>query len=221
MVERLTFRNLRLDCVRLADVDRVVCPRRRAYVRTVDLDVELELYGAEVYGHFETAEEKERNSSIFSETLRLFFDVFSQWTPVRNGHARAGVSLCITAFSPSDVSSCGEAEMERRNQDFNNRDIFSDRYIHSILQLLQAAAELPVVERVSELISGKERHVSAPAWASIINSLPNAKTIDINFWENERKDLELRRRLRDGKSTNCPEMVHRSLSPNRYRQCPR
>lgn len=212
MVERLTFRNLRLDRGRLADVDRIVCPRRRAYVRTVDLDVELEPYSAEMYGDFETAEENECNSSIFSETLRSFFDVFSRWTPEGNGHDGVGVSLCVTAFSPSDVSRCGEAEMERRNQDFNNRDIFGDRYIHSILQLPRAAAELPVVERVSELISGKERHISAPAWASIINSLPNAKTIDINFWENEKKDLELRKRLRDGKSITEAKTAHHSLS---------
>ncbi|KAL7793737.1 hypothetical protein V8C37DRAFT_409504 [Trichoderma ceciliae] len=197
LVERQTFQNLRLDRARLVDIARVVCRRRQAYVCTVDLDVELEPYGVEVYGDFETAEENERNSSVFSETLRLFFDVFSRWAPGGNGLDRAGISLRITAFSPSDVGRCGEAEMNRRNQDVRNRDILGDRYIHSILQLLPAATELPVVESVSELISGKERHISAPAWALIINSLPNAKKIDINFWENEKKDLELRKRLRD------------------------
>lgn len=216
-VERLTFRNLRLNRARLADVDRVMCPRRRPYVRTVDLDVELESYSAEVYGDFETAEEGKRNSAIFSETLRLFFNVFNQWTPepgANNDYSddRAGISLYITAFSPSDVSHCGEAEMEWRKQDFRHRDIFGDRYIHSILQLVQrvdtaadaaaAAEELPVVKSVSELISGRKRHISPAAWASIINGLPNAKNIDIDFWENEKKDIELRKQLRDGKTGN-------------------
>ncbi|KAM0259132.1 hypothetical protein ACHAQJ_003503 [Trichoderma viride] len=199
LVERQTFQNLRLDRARLADIDQIVCRRRQAYVRTVDLDVELEPYGAEVYGDFETAEENARNSSIFSETLRLFFDAFSRWAPGGNGLDRdgAGISLRITAFSPSDVGRCGEAEMSRRKQDVRNRDLLDDRYIHSILQLVPAATELPVVESVSELISGRERHISAPAWALIINSMPNAKKIDINFWENEKKDLELRKQLRD------------------------
>ncbi|GFP58997.1 hypothetical protein TASIC1_0011036400 [Trichoderma asperellum] len=199
LVERRTFRNLRLSRARLADIDRIICRRRRTYVCTVDLNVELEPYGAEVYGDFETAEETARNSSLFSETLRLFFDIFSRWTPGNSGlhRERAGISLRITAFSPSDVGRCGKAEMTRRDGDIKNHDIYADRYIHSILQLLPAAGNLPVVESVSEVISGKARHISAPAWALIINSLPNAKKIDINFWENEKKDLELRKRLRD------------------------
>ncbi|KAL7938015.1 hypothetical protein V8C35DRAFT_138262 [Trichoderma chlorosporum] len=198
-VERLTFRNLRLNRARLADIDRIVCRRRRTYVCTVNLNIELEPYGAEVYGNFETAEEIARNSSLFSETLWLFFDIFSRWTPGSGGlhRERDGISLRITAFSPSDVGRCGKAEMTRRARDIKNRDIYADRYIHSILQLLPAAGDLPVVESVSEVISGKARHISAPAWALIINSLPNAKKIDINFWDNEKKDLELRKRLRD------------------------
>ncbi|KAL7916711.1 hypothetical protein GGI35DRAFT_48683 [Trichoderma velutinum] len=196
LVERQTFQHLRLDRARLADVDRIVCRRRQAYVRTIDFEVELEPYGVEVYGDFETAEENERNSAIFSETLRLFFDVFSRWAPGGNGLDRARISLRIMAFSPSDVGRCGETELKRRNRG-SGRDIFGDRYIHSILQLLPAATELPIVQCVSELISGQERHISAPAWALIINSLPNAKKININFWDNEKKDLELRRRLRD------------------------
>lgn len=65
LVERHTFRNLRLDRARLADVNRIVCRRRRAHVRTVSLDVELEPYGRDVYGAFETAEEIARHSAIF------------------------------------------------------------------------------------------------------------------------------------------------------------
>lgn len=214
IVESLTFRNLRLNRTRLAQVDRIMCPRRRAYVRTIDLDVELQPYDDKVYGDFETTEEKEINSFIFSETIRLFFVVFSRWTLEGSYHGfdvdtgqvkeRVGVSLCITCFSPSDVQRCGEAKIISRDRNFVNRDIFGDRYIHSILQLLPAAAEpeLPVVESVVELISGQEQHISASAWASIINSLPNAKKIDINFWENEKKDLELRKQLRNGKSFN-------------------
>jgi hypothetical protein len=225
LVECQTFHNLRLDRARLADVDRIVCWRRQAYVRTVELDVELEPYGAEVYGDFETAEENARNSSIFSETLQLFFNAFSRWAPGGNDLDRdgAGISLRITAFSPSDVRRCGETERARRKQDVMSRDVLDDRYIHSILQLLPAT-ELPVIKSVSELISGKERHISAPAWALIINSLPNAKKININFWENEKKDLELRKRLRDGKSLNQSSqncIMRRSLSLNRDRRCPR
>jgi hypothetical protein len=93
------------------------------------------------------------------------------------------------------ISPYGEAEMKRRNEDVRNRDILGDRYIHSMLQLLPAAIQLPVVKSVSELISGKEQHISAPAWALIISSLTNAKKINTSFWENEKKDLELRKRL--------------------------
>ncbi|KAL7919867.1 hypothetical protein ACQKWADRAFT_300273 [Trichoderma austrokoningii] len=188
LVERHTFSGLQLNRARLADVDRILCRRRQAYVRSVYFVVELEPYGPEMYGEFETAEEKARNSAIFSETLRLFFDIFSRWAP------GAGISLCITAFSPSDTIHCGEVETTRRQMDMRNRDIYSHRYKHSILQLL---TELPVVERVSELTSFKDRLISASAWALIINSLPNAKKIDVEFWENEKKDLELRARLRD------------------------
>lgn len=236
LVERHTFRNLRLDRARLADVNRIVCRRRRAHVRTVSLDVELEPYGRDVYGAFETAEEIARHSAIFTETLRLLFDVFSRWAPAGNGldgdgagAIEAGIWLRIKTFSPSDVDRCGEAEMIRRRGDFHNHDIRGDRYIHSILQLLPAATELPVVGCVSKLSSGgewysrKARHISAAAYALIINSLPNAKKIDIKVWDNEKKDLELRKRLRDGKSLNQSSRnrgMHRSLSPNRHRQRP-
>ncbi|KAL6886921.1 hypothetical protein GGI43DRAFT_426245 [Trichoderma evansii] len=170
IVERQTFQNLRLDRARLMDVDHIVCQRRQAYP-----------YGVELYGDVETAEENERNSSIFSETLWLGLD-------------RVGITLCITAFSPSDVYHRGKAE--RRNEDIMSRDIGSNRYIHSILQVLPAATELPAVKSVSQLISSGERHISASAWALIINRLPNAKKINVDFWEKE-KNLELRKRLRD------------------------
>jgi hypothetical protein len=203
LVERRTFCNLRLSRARLADVDRIVCRRRRTYVCTVDLNVELEPYGAEVYGDFETAEETARNSVIFSETVRLFFDIFSRWTPGSDLYKeRGGISLRITAFSPSDVGHCGMAEKTRRERAWTSPELYGDRYIHSILQMLPAATVLPVVKCISELISGKERHISAHAWTLIVNGLPNAKKIDIDFWENEKKDLELRKRLRDGKSLN-------------------
>lgn len=187
LVERRTFRNLRLNRARLADVDRIVCRRRRAYVRRVDLDVELEPHGREAYGAFETAEENQRNSALFSETLQLFFNVFSRWAP-------GGLSLCIRAFSPSDP---GPLE---RGRDVDLDIMFlEDRSIRSIQML---PAELPIVESVSELTWTKGRHISAPAWTVIINSLPNAKKINIGFWENEKNDLALRKRLRDGKSLN-------------------
>lgn len=198
LVERYTFRNLRLDRARLADVDRIVCRRRRAYVRAVDLDVELEPYGRDLYAAFETAEENARNSAIFSETLRRCFDALSRWAPA-GVDGDGGIWLSISTFSPSDVGRGG------RERDYRIRGIGGDRYIHSILQLLPAATELPVVGCVSKLSPAnpwhtKGRHISAAAWALIINSLPNANKIDISFWDNEKKDLDLRRRLRDGKS---------------------
>lgn len=197
IVEHETFQTLRLSRERLDDVDRVVCQRRRAYVRSIYLDIILEHYPKELYGHFETAQENDRNSYIFTETLRSFFHVFSRWGAPGAVH-ELGVSLHITAFSPSDVTHCGEAELRRRELDFGNHDIFGDRYVHSILNLVSPSVTLPVVECISELHSGKDRHVSAPAWTAIINSLPNAKKIDADFWDNEKKDLSLRRRLRDG-----------------------
>lgn len=213
LVERHTFRDLRLGWARLADVDRILCRRRQAYVRSVYLAVKLEPYGLEVYGDFETAEETARNSAVFSETLRLFFEAFSRWAP------GAGISLSIRAFSPSDTGHCGETEMRRRRMDIQTRDIYSDRYKHSVLQLL---TELPVVECVTELFSHRDRHISATAWALIINSLPNAKKMDIDFWENEKKDLELRTRLRNGKPPKQPNHGMRCSSLlNRDWRCPR
>lgn len=196
LVERLTFRDLRLDRARLADAARIVCPRRQAYVRTVGLDVELEPYGRDLYRTFETAEENARNSALFSETVRLFFDAFSRWAPLDRSNG-AGISLRIKAFSPSDIGHYRE-----RDSDVLSSSIQRNRYSQStsILQLLPAATKLPVVESVSELISGKERHISPSAWTLIVNSLPNAKKIDIDFWENEKRDLELRKRLRHRKS---------------------
>ncbi|KAL7966455.1 hypothetical protein HDV63DRAFT_413164 [Trichoderma sp. SZMC 28014] len=151
LVERRMFRNLGLNRARLADVDRIV------------------------YGDSETAEKTMRNSALFSETMRLFFDIFSRWTPLSSGlhRERAGISLCITAFSSSDVDRCGKAEMTRRERRFGNRDIFADRYIHSILRLLPATDDLAVVESVLE--------------------------------ENKKKDLELRRQSGDALAQmRCP-----------------
>ncbi|UKZ65544.1 uncharacterized protein TrAtP1_006744 [Trichoderma atroviride] len=105
--------------------------------------------------------------------------------------------------------------MDRRKRDLYNQDIFGDRYVHSILQLLPAATELPVVGCVSRLSSSnrwhtKARHISAAAWALIVNSLPNANKIDLSFWDNEKKDLELRKRLRD----DIGDALARMHSPN-------
>ncbi|KAL7895499.1 hypothetical protein HDV64DRAFT_271029 [Trichoderma sp. TUCIM 5745] len=182
LVERRTFRILRLTRARLADVERIVCQRRRAYLRIVDLDVELEPHERGQYGEFETAEENERNSALFSETMQLFFDFLSRWAP-------GGLSLCITACSPSDVSPPLDLSW-----DMDLDTILEDRHIRCIQML---PAELPVVENVSKLIWTKGRHISAPAWTVIINSLPNAKKIKIGFWDNEKYDLVLRKRQRD------------------------
>ncbi|KAK1255185.1 hypothetical protein MKX08_009180 [Trichoderma sp. CBMAI-0020] len=210
LVECITFRYLRLDQTRLADVSRIVCRRRQACVRAVDIVVKLEPYGRKLYRAVETAEENARNSVIFSDTLRLLFDVFSRWAPAGGGSGLdgdgdgdgegVGIQLSITAFSPSDPGRYGEGPMGREL--WYRPGIGSDRYIQSVLQLLPAATELPVVRCVSRISSGgswppMERHISASAWTLIINSLPNANKIDIRLWDNAKKNLELRKQLRD------------------------
>ncbi|KAH7304530.1 hypothetical protein B0I35DRAFT_465159 [Stachybotrys elegans] len=172
IVERRTFRELDLDRDRLADAATIMCARRQSYVRRIFMHTN----GPESHGGQE--EDHQRNSLKFTETIVSFFNVLSKWT-CSAGEGNNMVSLDIKALLPL----------------VSNPDIYH-RYADSILQLL-STTNLPSVNLVSHLRYKPGREMSAQAWASIINGLPNAKHITISIWDNEKKDMDLRRSIRD------------------------
>ncbi|KAJ5130292.1 uncharacterized protein N7515_006331 [Penicillium bovifimosum] len=104
IIERRTFSTININTnKRLAEFtqfpwDQLSWSQRRSHIRKINLIVELESFDAEARVRYETEEENQRNSKVFTASIQSLFNTLSEW-PV----TEAGISLLIRAESPSDL----------------------------------------------------------------------------------------------------------------------
>ncbi|KAL7952079.1 hypothetical protein V8C42DRAFT_339962 [Trichoderma barbatum] len=98
-IERESFASLRLDLNRLLQVNSIVTPRRRHYVRIIKLVVASPRSGP--VDSPETDEEKLRNNRALQATFEAFMQSMSQWDAGEVYHG--GVRLYVNTSTPHDV----------------------------------------------------------------------------------------------------------------------
>ena len=217
-VERHSFSTLQLNQSRLADFARIVTGPRRRAVRCLRFDIVLDAYSVGMQGRFETREEQERNSEVFTEAIQTIFSQLSSWHP--QDVRETGIELFLQAYSPSDPSRMKERALEerlgnpRRALGGRDRDLLAERFQSSFLRLITTDTNsgsqqelLPVVSYITKLeivdsgpIGFNDLRRFWPGSVCLIASkLPRLLTIDFSLWDTEKKDLDLRRRARNGR----------------------
>ena len=219
-VERHTFSTLQLNQSRLADFTRIVTGPRRRAVRRLRFDIVLDAYGIGMRGLFETREEQERNNEVFTEAIHTLFSRLSSWSP--QDVIENGIELILKAYSPSDPSRMEREALKQRSSHAyrslggRDRDLFAQRFESSSLEILTTDTttssqqkQLPVISIITKLMIMDGGfcgdHIFRRVWPAsaflIASKLPRLFNIDFFLWDSEKKDLDLRKRARDGRDT--------------------
>lgn len=224
IVERHTFSTLHLTTPqRLTEFEQIVAQnaRRRSYVRNVNLLVQLESYDVEARAKFETAEEHRRNNEIFTRTIQSLFKILQSWP-----EDQTGIHLSIKAQSPSDAVPGKEGQRRMKEARKNRaKDLLERRFEKCYLQFSEESLDgLPAVGAVTTLSVDAgyrfQRLISPASCAIIASKLPRLQNASLVLLDNEKRDLALRKRNRNGNPTPlktqqwCKETLLTSITQN-------
>ncbi|KAH7409547.1 hypothetical protein BKA64DRAFT_665211, partial [Cadophora sp. MPI-SDFR-AT-0126] len=201
-VERQTYSTLHLTPTRIEEFGRIVHENRRQYVHHINLDIVLNAYDEVACGRYESDEDQERNNQVFTETFQELFKIIGSW---EDSHiADVGVSLSVKVYSPSDISALGQMEARARRRKIGGpKDILDRRFHKSYLKFIfDEAGEthlLDVVPAFKEIAieGGISRHIWPASCSFIASKTPRLRSLRLGLWDNEKKDIELRKRARD------------------------
>ncbi|KAE9362878.1 hypothetical protein N431DRAFT_565013 [Stipitochalara longipes BDJ] len=205
-IEKHTFSSILLTPARLDEFDQIIRGPRRKYVRLIALDVVLDSYDDEACCRYETEEGQQKNNRLFTQTLRRLFLTMSSWEGVQE--ADLGIYMSVKVYSPSDHSRLGQKEGRARralrHRTGAAKDIFDRRFDKSYLRLVNTendgeASALPhSVSAITgiEITAGYLRHMYPASCSLILSQLPRLRTFRAYLWDDERKDLDLRKRAR-------------------------
>jgi hypothetical protein len=220
-IERHTFSSILLTPARLDEFDQIIRGSRRKYVRLIALDVVLDSYDEEACGRCETEEDQQENNRLFTRTLQRLFLTMSSWEGVQE--ADLGIYMSVKVYSPSDLSRLGQEEGRARralkNRIGGANDILDRRFDKSYLRLVNPkndgkASALPhFVSAITEIdiTAGNLRHMCPASCSLILSKLPGLRTFNAYLWDNERKDLDLRKRARHGSYSSRNIRFHGTL----------
>ncbi|KAM6478239.1 hypothetical protein HDV62DRAFT_382848 [Trichoderma sp. SZMC 28011] len=178
-IERRTFATLYLDLERLSEVNSIVTPRRRRYVREILLEVVLPWPGPRQ--NPEKDKEKLRNNRALQATFEAFLQSLSQWSA--DELHPGGIGLHV--FAPLPV----EKRLDSPSWRGERGPMWKRRYADSVLELTDPARILqhPPVVAISEIKidrpSFEDRHISAVAICTLLAKLPAAKQVHVNWWK--------------------------------------
>jgi hypothetical protein len=202
-VELHTYSKLHLTPTRIEEFGRIVHENRRQYVRHINLDVVLHAYDLVACGRHESNEDQEQNNQVFTETFQELFKIIGSW---EESHiAEVGVSLSVKVYSPSDISVLGQMEARARRRKIGGpKDILDRRFHKSYLKFIFPEGGerhlLDVVPAFNEIAieGGTSRHIWPASCSFIASKTPRLRSLRLGLWDNEKKDIELRKRARDG-----------------------
>lgn len=226
-VEQQTFRRLYLKPDRVSHAltqEDVLSPARVGYIRSIHLDVLLASYDDAARQRVESDEDKRRNNETFSIAVRRMFRLLGRLyedpRELLSGDRQNArqLTLILTAQSPSDPSP-GNAFAYRRQRTRRGleKDLLELRYQSSYLELLADPddnggggtvlphANLPFTTFIVHSMPPK-RFFSPAACCHLAARMPRLKQVNWQLWDNEKKDIGLRRRMRDELARAIPEL---------------
>ncbi|KAL8709697.1 MAG: hypothetical protein Q9220_005637 [cf. Caloplaca sp. 1 TL-2023] len=202
-IEPLLYRTIRLQSPDLPSFDRLLVQHRRELLSRLDFSIVLPTYADHECAKFETREDQDRNSQVFTYAIHSLFQTLRQWNT-----GSAGMRLVISSiYSPMDRIHRPPNKLEQDLEDFEygrRQDLWEHRYERSRLGLL-LHPELPAVACVStfELAFHPERLVEPESVVRIASKLSNVQAIILELQDNEKKDPSARQKSRY--STSTPE----------------
>lgn len=141
-VELINLRSFAFESTDLSVFANLFRPSQRhrhVLVKSFRFHVALPSYSGEACYEYETEDEKETNSQVFSEAIHGPFKVLKE---VKNGD---GIFLNVVTYSPMDTYRRPNADMAY----LDPKDLWGKRYQASFLQL-RNPEQLPVLSSVSD-----------------------------------------------------------------------
>lgn len=215
-VEQRTFRRLYLTPNRISYAlgqDGLLSPDRVGYIRSIHLDVLLASYDDAARHRVESDEDKYRNNETFSITVRrvvlLLGRLYDNPRKSLSGDRRNArqLTLILTAQSRSDPRPGNDFVFRRqRTRKGLDKDLLELRYQSSYLELLPDPDDdgetvvphvnLPFTTFIVDGMPPK-RFFSPAACCYLAARMPCLRQVKWQLWDNEKKGMRLRRRMRD------------------------
>jgi hypothetical protein len=220
-IERHLFSKLSLKSDDLSAFEVTVArsARRRALLQYLRFTPVLPAYDIHACAQFEKPSDQQANDLAFTIALQRLYTILQACDAVE-GETPFDLVL-DTPFAPSDEShqDWDEAYAISRGWDSENRrEVWSNRYEHSYLQL-DEQTELATSKRVTNFMVDADgpRYVAPATAITILKSHSNVRVLSLDLQDNERKSPDLRiqlrtdfaRRLRDIRYTT---LTHLNLS---------
>ena len=200
-IERHTFHSLRIKSTELTYFTKIVVGHRQRFLTSLKYDVILPSYTDSACARFEREPEQTANSEAFTATILALFKSLESWESDNSGRTQdaGSIALGITAYSPMDSHHRGDEKYkeDQKQCDLGQRsDLWDERYEHSYLQLLHTQ-DLPTLSLISALNvhANSPRSIEPGSVATLAVKLPNLKSIDWDFKDNEKRDPELAQKL--------------------------
>lgn len=199
-VERLIFQGLFLSTQRLEAAGRIITSQRLEYVRSVDLEVVLNTYDEAAACRMENEAEKVSNDECFTRSVVMLFALLKELDkPKSSSHDRV---LRLRAYSPSDPWCRHDWPSIRRTRmnglTDNILDARFDRSYLDLLEPLKSSINVFSTFNVPESVERgpKYRRISPSACCRIAAKLGKLEKIVWHLSDNEKKDIALRKTLR-------------------------
>jgi hypothetical protein len=223
-VEQQTFRRLYLTPDRILYIlaeEGLLSPARVSYIRSIHLDVLLASYDDAVRQRVESDEDKCRNNETFSIAVCRMFRLLSRLhenpRESLSGARKAGqLILILTAQLPSDPRPGNNfVYCRQRTRKGLDKDLLEQRYQSSYLELLPDLdddggtvilhVDLPFT---TFIVHGTplRRFFSLAACCYLAVRMHCLKQVKWQLWDNEKKDIGLRRRMQDELACAIPEL---------------
>ncbi|KAI1078123.1 hypothetical protein F5B20DRAFT_549409 [Whalleya microplaca] len=192
VIERHTFREIRLRNTDLDRFQEIVHYGRRRYVNVINYQIILPAYGDDVRCRFERENDRRANDEVFTTAIHRLFHSLKTWDVHKDGY----ITLRLEdVYSSSDHPSLRHSspsfkwsDILRLHRDWDtdcNVDLWSWRWQYSYLRLLHPS-KLPAVPVVASFfIPHITRHICDRVPIDIAARLPSLRVGDwrMNDWE--------------------------------------
>ncbi|KAL8684720.1 MAG: hypothetical protein Q9218_008168 [Villophora microphyllina] len=215
-IETRTFRTLRLKSTELPYVTQLVTGHRRGIIANIQYEVVLPDYPDHHCAKFETDQDQERNNQAFTDAIQVLFQFLKTIEDHGVGQATRSVALDLcNIYSPMDRFHRGQEKLQEDEMQValgKRYDLWEHRYEHSILKLLHhpKLPDLSILSRF-RLTSMPYRHVEPQSAILIAAKCRNLQFLDIGLNDDEKKDPDVRRRVRYDLATALPTLPSSSL----------
>ena len=204
VIECHTMHTIDVESTELQDFSRVFAHHnRRAALKKLVFNVVLPSYSDDECALFETLQDKQRNSEVFSDAVHSLTSILHSWDEDVGmlGNATASyqrpvitgrISLVLGAYSPSD--------QDDTIDEYDKDTLYQDRWQRSFLRISRCY-ELPKVSRICDFktVEWRFRHIEGASLAEVAAKLPNLEKISWSVYDDDKVYTAMRQQHRFGK----------------------